>query len=110
MLLHLLVTTNRSDGTISCFIFFDDHKCSIIDNKSLSLNQLFQGLKVFQRVTPGGKDVFFHIQPKGHYHINNYRRAHCKKRNINKPHSYAAGGNTKLFTQWLAYPENPPLY
>jgi hypothetical protein len=62
-------------------------------------------LKISQWVTPGIQDVILYVHPKSDKKVKNYRRAHCKKRNINKifsdgrrrhPHSFPnSAANTK---------------
>ena len=42
-------------------------------------------LPVFERVALSKKDVTFNVHPECQYHVNNYRRSHGKKRDIDKP-------------------------
>jgi beta-galactosidase len=60
----------------------------------------FSGLRLAER-------CISYIQPKCHHHINDHAATHCEKRNINKPHSYAAGGNTQFLAQWFTNPKSP---
>jgi len=65
------------------------------------------------QIIPGiplrGLGIFFYVHPKSNDHINNDRRTHRKKRNINKPHTDATGGDTQSFTNSGTNSERLPL-
>jgi len=64
---------------------------------------------VFIGISPEREDISLDIHNKGHNEVQNKRRSHGKERNINKPESDAAGGNTKPVTQSSANTKKVPL-
>ena len=67
-------------------------------------------LKIFQGISAGRKNIPFDIHPESQNKIDDQRRTHRKKRNIDKPGPDPGRGDTHLLPNGRAYPEYLPFY
>jgi hypothetical protein len=67
-------------------------------------------LKVAEGVSAGVEDIMFNIHPESKENINNNRRSHRDKRNINKVFSDGDCRNAQHLTYSGTYPINLPFY
>ena len=57
-----------------------------------------QQLKITERIAAGIFDIVFNIHPEGNKEVEYYRRAQCKKRNVNKVSADNGGSNSHLIS------------
>ena len=77
------------------------------DNKELEVLSL---LKVPEWVAPCIQYVPLYIHPESNEKINNYRRAHCHKRNVDKIFTDNRSGNAHPFANGSANAKYMPFY
>ena len=66
-------------------------------------------LKVPQRVAPGIEYVPLYIHPECNKEVDNYRRPHGKKRNVDEVFTNGGSGNAHPFTNGTAYTKHMPF-
>ena len=65
--------------------------------------------KIFNRVSTRRENITFDIHPKGEDEINDERRAHRNKRNVNKPGPDPRRGDTHFVADSRTYPKDLPF-
>ena len=66
-------------------------------------------LQISDRISPRIKNVAFHIHPECNKKINNQRRTHCEKGNINKIFPDGGCGNACFFSDRRTNAEHMPF-
>jgi hypothetical protein len=62
-----------------------------------------------ERISLGCHDISFNIHPESQNEINDQRRSHSEKRNINKPGSYAGRSDAQTFSDSSTNTEDLPF-
>jgi len=65
--------------------------------------------QIFEWISTGRKDITLDIHPECKDEVDNKRRTHGEKGNINKPGTDTGSGDTHSFTNCCTHTENLPL-
>jgi hypothetical protein len=66
-------------------------------------------LKVFQRVSASRKDIPFDVHPEGKDKIDDERRSHREKRDVDEPGPDPGSGNAHSFPDGSTHPKHLPF-
>lgn len=66
--------------------------------------------EITQGIAPGVEDVSFYVHPKSDEKINDHRRAHGEKRDIDKIFPDGGSSDTHFFAHSAAHPKYMPFY